>query len=74
MVTLHELDNGILTPGALKGVRERGGILLEVTLTIEAESVYKPITSRDLIPPTEKNLLGHLSWIRELLDVGVLQS
>ena len=45
---------------------------MKASLTIDAESVYKSITSKDFKVPTEKTLLGHISWIREFLDVGIL--
>jgi hypothetical protein len=52
----------------LKGYRENGGWPIDVTLTMDAESVYKSVTSRDLKTPTEKTLLGHICWIREALQ------
>ena len=58
-ITLHELKFGKLPPGELKGIRERGGLGLKVSLTIDAESVYKSPTSKDLKVPTERTLLGH---------------
>ena len=72
LVTLHEIKKGILTPNQLKRVRERGGLCLKTSLTTDAESVYKSLTSRDLKIPTEKTLLGHVAWIRELLSLGIL--
>ena len=43
-------------------------------LTIDAESVFKSLTSKDLKIPTERTLLGHISWIREFLDLGILSN
>ena len=55
MVTLHKLSTGVvLSPAQLKGLREHGGLHIAVVLTIDAESVYKSMTSSDLTPPTEK--------------------
>ena len=45
-----------------------------MTLTTDAESVYKSLTSRDLKVPTEKTLLGHVSWVRELLSLGLIKA
>ena len=73
LITLHELREGVLTPEQLKSIRERGGLALEVTLTTDADSVYKSLTSRDLKVPTERTLLGHVSWIRELLQLGIVK-
>ena len=73
IVTLHELTEGVLSPEALKNLRELGGLCISVVLTIDAESVYKSLTSRDLKVPTEKTLLGHVSWLRECLDLGIIR-
>ena len=74
IVTLHELREGVMIPEQLKHIREKGGLLLDVSLTTDAESVYKSLTSRDLKTPTEKTLLGHVSWIRELLHLGIVKT
>ena len=42
-------------------------------MTIDAESVYKSLTSKDLKTPTENTLLGHVAWLRELLDLGIIE-
>ena len=62
-----------MTPEQLKNLRERGGLQVEVTLTIDAESVFKSLTSKDLKVPTEKTLLGHIAWLRELLELGIIR-
>ena len=73
IVTLHELNHGVFTPAQLKEVLEKGGrIRLDVTLTVDAESVYKSLTSKDLHTPTEKTLLGHVSWLRQILQLGIV--
>jgi hypothetical protein len=74
LVTLVELTNGVLRPEELKMYREKGGLAFTVILTIDAESVYKSLTSRDLKTPTEKTLLGHISWIRELLQLKLIET
>ena len=74
LVTLVELANGPLKPSALKNYREEGGIALKVVLTIDAESVFKSLTSRDLKTPAEKTLLGHVTWIRELLQLRLIEA
>jgi hypothetical protein len=74
LVTLVELKHGVLKPEELKGYREYGGLALTVILTIDAESVYKSLTSRDLKTPAEKTLLGHVCWIRELLQLRLIES
>ena len=72
LVTVEELKRGVLSPTELKMFREQGGLKLSITLTTDAESVYKSLTSRDLKTPAEKTLLGHVSWIRELLQIGLI--
>ena len=74
LVTLHELHNGRLKPEELRNIKERGGLCIVVTLTTDAESVYKSLTSRDLKVPTEKTLLGHVSWVCELLQLGIIEA
>ena len=67
IITLEEMIHGVYSPEQLKDVRENGGLSLQVTLTIDAEGVYKSVTARDLKVPAEKTLLGHVSWLRECL-------
>ena len=74
MITLHELQEGVLSPAQLRSVRERGGLKLVAGLTVDAESVYKGLSSADIKTPTEKRILGHVMWVRELLQIGVLRS
>ena len=41
-------------------------------LNIDAESVFKSLSSKDLKTPTESTLLGHISWIRQMMSNGVV--
>ena len=74
LITLHELQAGPLSSEALRNLREAGGLCIKVSLTIDAESVYKSLSSKDLKIPTERTLLGHISWIRELMDIGIVHN
>jgi len=74
IVTISELKLGVITPTKLKQYREEGGLPIKVTLTTDAESVYKSLTSRDMKTPTERTLLGHICWIRELLQLGLIDT
>jgi hypothetical protein len=67
IVTLMELRDGTMSAEQLKNYRENGNPTVYITLTTDAESVYKSLTSRDLKTPAEKTLLGHVCWLRELL-------
>ena len=49
-----------------------GGLRITVTLTTDAESVYKSLSSKDLKFPTEKTLLGHVAWLRQLMNRGLI--
>eukprot|EP00959_Pyramimonas_sp_CCMP1952_P427249 8948083-Pyramimonas_sp.AAC.1 len=55
-------------------MREVGGLAIKVSPTIDAESVYKSLSSKDLKIPTERTLLGHISWIRGLMDIGIVHN
>jgi len=72
IVTLEECTHGVLKPEALKQLREQGGLRIDVTLTVDAESVFKSLTGKDLKAPSEKTLLGHVSWLREMLQLGLI--
>ena len=74
LVTLIEIKHGVLTAEQLKLFREKGGWNLTVVLTIDAESVFRSLTSRDLKTPAEKTLLGHVCWLREALQLGLIRS
>ena len=74
IVTLHELHSQPLTPEELRNILEFGGLSIKVTLTIDAESVFKSLSSKDLKKPTECTLLGHISWIRQMMDRGIVHS
>jgi hypothetical protein len=71
-LTLHELKVGTVTAAEAKRFREQGGLAVKTTLTLDALSVFQAVIAKPLKPPTEKNLAGHLYWIRELLDLGIL--
>ena len=72
VITLHELGTSPLTPGELKNIKEKGGLCITVVLTTDAESVCKSLSSADLKVPSGKTLLGHVSWLREQLQLGNL--
>ena len=49
-----------------------GGLSIKVTLTIDTEYVFKSLSSKDLKKPTECTLLGHISWIRQMMERGIV--
>ena len=73
LITLVELKSGILKPEQLKMYNECGNLPFHAYLIIDAESVYKSSTSKELKTPAEKTLLGHVMYLREKLEKGVIQ-
>ena len=67
IITLIEIANGVRNADQIKQYREQGNLELDVTLTLDAEGVYKSLTNRDFKTPAEKTHLAHVAWIRELL-------
>jgi hypothetical protein len=74
LISMAEIRTRCFTPTEIMRIREKGGLGIKVTLTMDAESVYKSVISRDMKAPTEKTLLGHVMWLRELLMAGVIDS
>jgi len=72
IVTVCELHYGACSPRDLKNFREQGGLKVRVTLTTDAESVFRSLSSRDCKTPAEKTLLGHVMYLRELLMLGLV--
>eukprot|EP00959_Pyramimonas_sp_CCMP1952_P361314 7567075-Pyramimonas_sp.AAC.1 len=72
IVSLRELHAGPLNPTQLKDILELGGLSTKVTLTNDAESVFKSWSSKDLKEPTGCILLGHISWIRQMMERGIV--
>eukprot|EP00959_Pyramimonas_sp_CCMP1952_P231487 4838439-Pyramimonas_sp.AAC.1 len=48
-----------------------GGLSIKAVLTIDAESVFRSSTSKDLKKPTACAPLGHISWVRRMMDRGL---
>ena len=71
-MTIHELHFGACSPRQLKEFREVGGLKVRVTLTTDAESVFRSLSSRDCKTPAEKTLLGHVMYLRELLLLALI--
>ena len=43
------------------------GLAMKVSLTMDAESVYKSLNSEDLKEPAARALLVHISWTRQFM-------
>eukprot|EP00973_Karenia_brevis_P066457 9238092-Karenia_brevis.AAC.1 len=74
IIATIEMRDGVLPAGMLKKIGNMGGVPLKVILTVDAESVFKSIASRDLQTPAAKTLLGHVCWLREVLQLGMIES
>eukprot|EP00959_Pyramimonas_sp_CCMP1952_P245251 5125754-Pyramimonas_sp.AAC.1 len=48
-----------------------GGPGIKITLAIDAEYVFGSLSSKDLKKPTECTLLGHIRWIRQMMERGI---
>ena len=73
IITTHDIKYGTMGAAQLKHIREAGGLRMKIYLTIDAESVHKSLTSSELKTPTENSMLGHISGIRELLQLRIIQ-
>ena len=71
---LHEVEQGTCTASAAKQLRETGSWAVTVILGIDAMSVYSGVTATVLKIPAEKGLWSHVQYLRELLDIGVLNA
>ena len=72
MVTLHEVAHGPLRADEARKIREEGGLKVSADALIDAKSVFDAVTASPLKAPTEKNLANHLFWVREWLEIGIL--
>ena len=73
IVTLNELPYGVLTPEQITSLRGRGEIQVKMTVTIDAESVFRLFTGEDPMVPTARTLFGPVARTRELLDLGIIK-
>ena len=71
---LHELKSGTSSMADMRKMREEGGYSVPMCLSIDAQSVYAAITALFIKAPAEKGLLSHIQYIRELLDIGVIDA
>ena len=71
-IAMHEILRGCSGTAEARRLREEGGLCFELWLAIDAMSVLAAVSAEAVRPPAEKSLLGHLLWIRELADRGLL--
>ena len=72
-LTLHEIERGCNGAGEARRLREEGGLAFSIWVCIDAMSVLAAVSAEAVRAPTEKSLMGHVLWLRELADRGVLK-
>ncbi len=75
-VTLHEIRNGPLEVEHVKNLKTFGwnnACTLRTSIMIDAKSVYESLRASLFKPPVENSLAGHVLWLREIHDLGLLQ-
>ena len=68
LFTMHEIQVGPICTREARRLREEGGWCYKSILTVDAMSLFAAIAATTVKVPSEKNLSGHLFWLRELLD------
>ena len=71
----HEFSSGPLSASEARDLREgRSSSSVEVCVVLDAMSVFTAVTAAHVKIPSEQSLLGHLQFVRELLDRHVVSS
>ncbi|CAE8594372.1 unnamed protein product [Polarella glacialis] len=73
-LTFHEIVHGPCSPSQARRLREEGGYAFNSVLTVDAMSLFAAVAAHTVKVPSEKNLAGHLFWLRELLDRQVINT
>ena len=68
---IYEVEHGVITAAESKKLRDDGGYS-PLALYLDAKSVWAAITATNIKVPTDKGLLAHVQYVRELLNHGVL--
>ena len=71
---MHEIKCGPVSKQQARAMRDQGGYAVPMVLEIDAMSVFAAITATYIKHPSEKSLLSHVQFMRELLDTGVLKA
>jgi hypothetical protein len=76
-VTLYELRYGPLGAEKLRLIREQGWThdnFIRTQIMIDAKSVFESLRATVFKPPVEHSLSGHVLWLREMQDKGLISS
>ena len=71
---LHELNCGIRSVAECRTLRETGGWSVKICLYVDALSVFAAVTATFLKIPAEKSLLSHVQYLREILEIKVMEA
>ena len=76
-VTLEEIKHGPIGAEKLRSIRDKGwpepaGTKAQVLL--DAKSVYESLKATVFKPPSENSLSGHVLWLREMHDKGLVDN
>jgi hypothetical protein len=74
-VTLEEIRTGPIGTEKLRLIRDQGWTEQPYTraqIMVDAKSVYQSLRSTVFKPPSENSLAGHVLWMREMHDKGLL--
>ena len=72
LTTPHELTSGSLNPSDSVCLRETGGYCLDLHIWIDAKSVFRAVGNENFRYPTEKSLLSHISWVKQLVILKII--
>ena len=71
----HEFVTGPITAMEARDLREgKSSSNVQIELAIDAMSVFSATTATHIKIPTEKSLLSHIQYVRELLDKRIVTS
>ena len=70
ILTQLDLQVGPTTHERFEDIVEYGGMSAKVPFTMETETVFKSLSSKDLLKPTACTLLGDISWLRQFMERG----
>ena len=71
---MHEVLCGVSSKEYNRKLREQGGFACPINIVVDAMNVYSSTTATFVKPPTEKSMLTHVQYLRELLGTKVLAS
>jgi hypothetical protein len=76
-VTLYEIKSGPLGAERLRMIRDHGWMkenYIRTHVLIDAKSVYESLKATTFKPPVENSLSGHVLWLREMHDKGLISN